>query len=429
MYIPDIELQSAALIQQFQEKELQHLLGYLRQFSPFYREWFSKHNVNTDSIRTIADLRNIPTVGKEDLQQRNWDFLCVDKGKIAEYTTTSGTLGKPVIIPLTEKDLTRLTYNEYISFSCAGGTDEDIYQLMLTLDRQFMAGMAYYSGIRKLGAGVLRVGPGVPSLQWENIARIQPTTIVAVPSFILKLMAFAEEHGIDINASSIKKAVCIGENIRNVDFTYNVLGKKITDKWNIQLFSTYASTEMQTAFTECKAGQGGHHHPELLIVELLDEQDQPVAPGTPGEVTITTLGVEAMPLLRYKTGDICQYYEEPCKCGRQTVRLSPVIGRRKQMIKYKGTTLYPPALYDLLSEMEDVKEFIVEVFSNEIGTDEILLHLSPSEESDETDRKIKSYLQAKLRVIPQVKYASMQDILKMQFPEGSRKPVKFVDNR
>lgn len=429
MYIPDIELQPAAAIRQFQAKELQHLLGYLRQFSPFYKEWFARHGVDTDQVRTIEDLRSIPTVGKEELQERNWDFLCVDKSKIAEYTTTSGTLGRPVIIPLTEKDLQRLTYNEFISFSCAGGTDEDIYQLMLTLDRQFMAGMAYYSGIRRLGAGVLRVGPGVPSLQWENIRRIQPTTIVAVPSFILKLIAFAEEHGIDINASSVRKAVCIGENIRNTDFSYNVLGKKITDKWNIQLFSTYASTEMQTAFTECKAGKGGHHHPELLIVELLDEQDQPVPPGAAGEVTITTLGVEAMPLLRYKTGDICQYIEEPCSCGRQTIRLSPVIGRRKQMIKYKGTTLYPPALYDLLSEMEEVKEFIVEVFSNEIGTDEILLHLSPAEESEETDRKIKSYLQAKLRVIPQVKYCSMQEILKMQFPEGSRKPVKFVDNR
>ncbi len=429
MYIPDIELQSAAAIKQFQEKELQHLLGYLRQFSPFYKEWFAKHDVQTDQLRTIEDLRRIPAVGKEDLQQRNWDFLCVDKSKIAEYTTTSGTLGKPVIIPLTEKDLERLTYNEYISFSCAGGTDEDIFQLMLTLDRQFMAGMAYYSGIRKLGAGVLRVGPGVPSLQWENIRRIQPTTIVAVPSFILKLIAFAEEHGIDINASSVKKAVCIGENIRNVDFSLNILGKKITDKWNIQLFSTYASTEMQTAFTECRAGKGGHHHPELLIVELLDEQDQPVPPGTPGEVTITTLGVEAIPLLRYKTGDICQYFSEPCACGRQTIRLSPVIGRRRQMIKYKGTTLYPPALYDLLSGMEDVKEFVVEVFSNEIGTDEILLHLHPVEESEDVDRRIKSYLQAALRVIPQVRYGSMQDILKMQFPEGSRKPVKFVDNR
>lgn len=429
MYIPDIELQSPAAIRQFQTKALQHLLGYLRQFSPFYKEWFALHGVNTDEIRSMEDLHHIPTVTKEDLQQRNWDFLCVDKSKIAEYTTTSGTLGKPVIIPLTEKDLDRLTYNEYISFSCAGGTDEDIYQLMLTLDRQFMAGMAYYSGIRKLGAGVLRVGPGVPSLQWENIRRIQPTTIVAVPSFILKLIAFAEEHQIDINASSVKKAVCIGENIRNVDFSLNLLGKKITDKWDIQLFSTYASTEMQTAFTECKAGQGGHHHPELLIVELLDEHDQPVPPGTPGEVTITTLGVEAMPLLRYKTGDICQYYEAPCACGRQTKRLSPVIGRRKQMIKYKGTTLYPPALYDLLSDMEEVREFVVEVFSNEIGTDEILLHLAPIEESEDIDRRIKSYLQAKLRVIPQVKYSSVQEVLKMQFPEGSRKPVKFLDNR
>ncbi|WP_298711363.1 AMP-binding protein [Chitinophaga sp.] len=429
MYIPDIELQSPAAIRQFQNKELQHLVGYLRQFSPFYREWFAVHNIDTDAIRSVGDLQKLPTVTKEDLQQRNWDFLCVDKSKIAEYTSTSGTLGRPVIIPLTDKDLDRLSYNEFISFSCAGGTDEDIYQLMLTLDRQFMAGMAYYNGIRKLGAGVLRVGPGVPSLQWENIKRIQPTVIVAVPSFILKLIAFAEEHGIDINASSVKKAVCIGENIRNTDFSYNVLGKKITDKWNIDLFSTYASTEMQTAFTECRQGRGGHHHPELLIVELLDDQDRPVPPGAPGEVTITTLGVEAMPLLRYKTGDICQYDETPCSCGRQTLRLSPVIGRRKQMIKYKGTTLYPPALYDLLSDMEDVKEFVVEVFSNEIGTDEILLHLHPREESEDGDRRIKSYLQAKLRVIPQVRYCAMPEILKMQFPEGSRKPVKFIDNR
>lgn len=429
MYIPDIELQHAAAIRQFQNKELQHLVGYLRQFSPFYREWFAAHHIDTDAIRSLDDLQKLPTVSKEDLQQRNWDFLCVDKSKIAEYTSTSGTLGRPVIIPLTDKDLDRLSYNEFISFSCAGGTDEDIYQLMLTLDRQFMAGMAYYNGIRRLGAGVLRVGPGVPSLQWENIQRIQPTVIVAVPSFIVKLIAFAEEHGIDVNASTVKKAVCIGENIRNTDFSYNVLGKKITDKWNIDLFSTYASTEMQTAFTECRQGRGGHHHPELLIVELLDDEDRPVPPGAPGEVTITTLGVEAMPLLRYKTGDICQYDATPCTCGRQTLRLSPVIGRRKQMIKYKGTTLYPPALYDLLSDMEDVKEFVVEVFSNEIGTDEILLHLHPREESEDGDRRIKSYLQAKLRVIPQVRYCAMQEILKMQFPEGSRKPVKFIDNR
>jgi phenylacetate-CoA ligase len=300
---------------------------------------------------------------------------------------------------------------------------------MLTLDRQFMAGMAYYSGLRKLGAGIIRLGPGVPSLQWETILQIKPTAIVAVPSFILKLIDFAKEHQIDINASSVKKAICIGENIRNADFSLNVLGKKITDAWHLQLFSTYASTEMQTAFTECTEGKGGHLQPELLIVELLDDANKPVQPGQPGEVTITTLDVEGMPLLRYKTGDICTHTTTTCGCGRTTLRLSPIVGRKKQMIKFKGTTLYPPALFDLLNEMEEVKEFVAEVYSNDIGMDEVLLYLLPINESEETDRKIRANLQARLRVSPHIRYLHKEAIHQMQFPEQSRKAVKFIDRR
>ncbi len=110
----------------------------------------------------------------------------------------------------------------------------------------------------------------------------------------------------------------------------------------MKLYSTYASTEMAASFTECSYGAGGHHHPELLIVEFLDGNDNPVPKGEAGELTITTLGVEGMPLLRFKTGDICHGHYETCKCGRKTMRVGPVIGRRNQMIKYKGTTLYPP---------------------------------------------------------------------------------------
>ena len=356
-------------------------------------------------------------------------FYALDRDKIIEYTSTSGTLGSPVTIALTENDLKRLADNEYTSFVCADGSPSDIYQLMLTLDRQFMAGMAYYSGIRKLGAGVIRLGPGVPSLQWETINRIKPTSIVAVPSFILKLIQFAQEHHIDLNNSSVKKAICIGENIRNTDFSLNILGKKITTSWNIQLYSTYASTEMQTAFTECREGRGGHLNPELLIVELLDENNQPVLPNQPGEVTVTTLGVEGMPLLRYKTGDICMYFDEPCGCGRSSLRLSSIVGRKKQMIKFKGTTLYPPALFDLLNEMEDINDFVAEVYSNEVGLDEVLLYLQPANDSAECDRKIRAYLQARLRVSPHVTYVSGEEILKIQSAGTGRKAVKFIDKR
>ncbi|MCW3093421.1 MAG: phenylacetate--CoA ligase family protein [Ferruginibacter sp.] len=429
MYSPQTAYQPKDSITQMQQEKLQQLLKYLSSNSPFYQELFSIHHIDIDNIKTLEDLSLLPTTDKESLQLRNEDFFCVARNRIIEYSSTSGTLGSPVTVALTENDLERLAYNEYASFSCADGSTNDVYQLMLTLDRQFMAGMAYYAGIRKLGAGIIRLGPGVPSLQWETILRLKPTAIVAVPSFIVKLIGFAKEHQIDINQTSVKKAICIGENIRNIDFSLNILGKKIREAWDIQLYSTYASTEMQTAFTECSEGKGGHHQPELLILELLDENNRQVASGEPGEVTITTLGVEGMPLLRYKTGDICQYIDAPCGCGRTTMRLSPVVGRKKQMIKYKGTTLYPPALFDLLHEMEDVRDYVAEVYLNEIGLDEVLLHLLPVNETEETDRKIRAYLQARLRVSPHIRYITAEAIQKLQFPESGRKPVRFIDRR
>jgi phenylacetate-CoA ligase len=412
-----------------QEQKLQELLLYVSQNSPFYKDLFAKHNINIADIKAIADLSKIPTTTKDDLQQRNNDFLCVPAEKVIEYTSTSGTLGSPVTIALTENDLQRLAYNEYSSFQCADGSKDDTYQLMLTLDRQFMAGIAYYLGIRKLGAGIIRLGPGVPSLQWETIKRLKPTAIVAVPSFILKLIQYAKDTGINIHETSVKKAICIGENIRNTDFSLNILGRKITEAWDIQLYSTYASTEMQTAFTECKEGKGGHYQPELVIVELLDENNEQVLPGTPGEVTITTLGVEGMPLLRYKTGDICMYFDEPCACGRTSLRLSSIMGRKKQMIKFKGTTLYPPALFDLLNEREEILDFVIEVYSNEIGLDQVLMYIVPSEISEECDHRIRAYLQARLRVSPHIKYLTAEAIQKMQFSEASRKAIKFIDKR
>ena len=428
-YSPEAAFLSKAEITALQEKKLQETIAYLNEHSPFYKEFFSKSRFNPSGIKTMEDLSVIPVTIKEDLQQRNNDFLCVPRNKIIEYSSTSGTLGNPVTIMLTENDLARLACNEYASFVSTDGCVNDIYQIMLTLDRQFMAGMAYYSGLQKLGAGIIRLGPGVPSLQWETILRLKPTAIIAVPSFIVKLISYAQEHNIDINSTTVKKAICVGENIRNADFTLNPLGKKITDAWNIKLFSTYASTEMQTAFTECTECKGGHLQPDLLIVELLDEMNKPVKAGEPGEVTITTLGVEGMPLLRYKTGDICVFDDEPCACGRNSLRLSPVVGRKKQMIKFKGTTLYPPALSDMLHEMENVIDYVAEVSSNEMGTDEVLIYIVPDKYDEETNRKIRANLQARLRVSPQIKYITEEEIKKIQMPEAGRKIIRFIDRR
>lgn len=427
--IPEIERQSVEEIKVFQEQKLKELLNYLQEKSPFYKRVFREKKINISEIQTLEDLQKIPVTTKDHLQHHNEDFICVPKSEIIDYVTTSGTLGDPVIFALTDSDLERLAYNEAISFACCGVGKDDILQLMTTIDRRFMAGLAYFLGARKLGAGIVRVGSGIPELQWDSIKKFKPSYLITVPSFLLKLIEYAKQNKIDLNKSGVKAAICIGEPIRNDDFFKNVLADKITKEWSIELFSTYASTEMSTAFNECEAHQGGHHHPELIIVEILDDEGNPVKNEEVGELTITTLGVEAMPLLRFKTGDMVRAFQNPCSCGRNTLRLGSVVGRKKQMIKYKGTTLYPPAMFNILNDFSEVTVYVIEIFHNDLRTDEINIKIAVENPTEELLQTIKDHFRAKLRVAPGIELTSVEEINALRFPPMSRKPIQLVDYR
>lgn len=428
-FCPAIEKAPLAEIRIFHEKKLRELIDYTAKHSNFYKRTFSKNNIRTAGIKSLDDLKHLPFTTKDDLQKHNNDFLCVPPAKVSDYMTTSGTLGEPVTFALTGKDLDRLAYNEAISFACAGAGRGSVFQLMTTLDRRFMAGLAYYLGLRMMGASVIRVGAGMPELHWESILRFKPQYIVAVPSFILKLIDFAEEHHIDHKKSSVSKAVCIGEPVRTAGLELNTLGSLIQKRWGIQLFSTYASTEMGTAFTECEYGLGGHHHPELIITEVLGEDDRQVKHGEAGEVVISTLGVQGMPLIRFRTGDICHYYDEPCPCGKTTIRLGPVIGRKQQMIKFRGTTLYPPALFNILDGFKEIENYVVEVSENDTGNDHIVIRIGQKPDSPQTEEKLIDHFRAKLRVVPEFIYQTPGEINRIQFPPSARKAIKFIDHR
>lgn len=426
----ELHYQTVAEIKEFQESQLAQTLKYVSQKSNFYKKRFAENNIDIEQVKTIEDLQKLPVTTKQDLQLNGDDFVCVDRADIIDYVTTSGTLGNPVTFALTESDLQRLSYNEASSFTMAGLHKEDIMQLMTTIDRRFMAGLAYFMGARELGCGIIRVGNGIPELQWDTINRVKPTVCMVVPSFLIKLIEYAETHGIDYNSSSLKKAICIGEALRKPDGDLTKLGQKIAEKWpELELFTTYASTEMQSSFTECTYHCGGHVPSDLIIVELLDEDNKPVPMGEPGEVTITTLGVEGMPLVRFKTGDMCIGYTEKCECGRSSMRLSSVLGRKGQMIKYKGTTLYPPALFDILDNIPMVKNYIVEVYTNSIDTDQIQIKVGTEVQSDELIKKIKDVFRSKVRVAPDIIFESPESILKQQMPPMSRKVIKFIDKR
>lgn len=439
----DIEFESAEKIKLFQEEKLREQLAYLSTHSPYYQRLFRQNGIDVASIRTIEDLQQLPFTEKADLQRYNDDFLCCPKQKIIDYVTTSGTMGDPVTFGCSDKDLQRLAYNECKSFACAGLTADSVLQLMTTLDKRFMAGMAYFMGLRQLGAGVIRVGNGIPELQWDTILRLQPDSIMCVPSFILRLIEYAEQNGIDYRHSTIRRIIGIGEGLRNQDFSLNLLGQRIHDKWpEVQLFATYSSTEMGATFSECEHACGGHVHPELIIIEIIGEDGRPVADGEVGEIVATTLGVEAMPLLRFRTGDMAAKIVEPCACGRNSYRLTPLVGRKHNMIKLKGTTIYPPAINDVLDNADYVQNYVVVVRDSAAGTDEVVVRVGVkkdypysrltnniSELESAIIKDLKDRFRARLRVAPLVEVLPVDLIQQINFPAKSRKPIKFIDER
>ena len=426
----DIEYSTPEEIKAFQEQKLNEALTYLAANSPYYQRMFASYAIDIKKIQHLEDLVKIPFTEKKDLQLFNDDFLCCPREKVIDYITTSGTLGDPVTFGCTEKDLQRLAYNEKKSFECAGLKPGNIVQLMTTMDKRFMAGLAYFLGIREMGASIIRVGNGIPELQWDTIRRIHPDTIMCVPSFILKLIDYAEQHGIDYRNSSIRRIIGIGEGLREQDFSLNLLGRRIKEKWDINLFATYSSTEMGATFSECPYGCGGHVHPELIIVEIIGDDDLPVPDGQPGEIVVTTLGVEGMPLLRFRTGDIASKITDRCQCGRYSYRLTPLIGRKNNMIKLKGTTLYPPAINDVLDNTDYVANYVIEVSTNNAGTDDVKVKIGLRKGfNDSVVKELKDSFRSRIRVAPEVEVLPVEEIQRINFPAKSRKPIKFIDLR
>ncbi len=398
-------------------------LNYLISRSPFYQK--KLEGLASPVLSDLGDLRTLPTTSKQELSAYNADFLSIPRRDVVEYVTTSGSTGKPVSIALSRNDLRRLAYNESRALTIAGFTADDTVQLTATLDRCFVAGMAYYQGLTEIGAAVIRAGQGSPEFHLETIRQLQPTAMIGVPSFIDRLGRHARFAD---SGQKISRILCIGEPLRTPELTPNRLAQNLAMHWQADFLSTYASTEMATAFTECPARQGGHLLPELILVEILDADGQEVADGEPGEVTVTPFGVEAMPLLRFRTGDVARKHTSPCSCGRSTLRLGPIEGRLSQMIKYKGTTLFPTQLEEILLTEPKASQFVIVIDLDENGLDLVSVYLPDTMDSGELSG-LSTAIQANLRVKPVLLTLPPGEIQQLLFRDNSRKPKKILDRR
>lgn len=424
-----LEYASKAEILSLQERLLSEHIKYTCEHSPYYKSLFASHNIDPGSIKSISDLATLPCTSKNDLIDQNEAFLACSRTDIADICLTSATTGdKPTVLYQTQGDLSRLAYNEEAALKMIGIKPDDKIIIFAAIDRCFMAGLAYYLGALNIGATVVRAGAGSPAQQWELINATAPTVIIGVPSLIRKIGQHAIDKGQRPDKTPLHSILGIGEALRTEDLTLLPLASSVEQMWSAKIYSTYASSEMATAFSECKEAAGGHLRPELLVLEILDDESNPVAPGEKGEVTVTPLGVKGMPLIKFKTGDISFLIEDDCPCGRNTPRLGPIIGRKNQMLKLKGTTIFPSAILSSLEAVDGVEGGYIEVLRNNDDTDNVVLYVAISDASI-TLKYLVDLLRAKLRVVPQINIISTEELHKKTLPPEKRKKITFFDLR
>jgi phenylacetate-CoA ligase len=423
------ETLSAEAIAALQEAAWAEAYRYAFARSPFYREHLSRAGFCEADRPGLAELGRIPPIDKSVLSEHSGAFLCVPRRKVVDVVTTSGSTGQPLVYLLTERDLRRLALNEYYSFRCASLSRSDTVLLAVTLDRCFMAGMAYFLGLRRLGCAIVRVGPATPLMHLDLLRRVQATAIVGVPSFLGLLADKAAETGVELARLGVRKALCIGEPIRHEDLTLNRAGAATEQRWNAKAFSTYGITELASSLCECDAAQGGHLHPELLYLEALDEAGRPVPDGQVGELTATTLGVEAMPLIRYRTGDFAAIRRQPCACGRHSLRVGPIVGRKGHKLKVKGTTIFPATLRAVLDTVPEVASFVILARRESDLADAVEVRVACLADPARVLALLRERFRGEAKVTPQLTLASPAEIEALQMPEGTRKRRYFVDLR
>ncbi|MFP4415809.1 MAG: phenylacetate--CoA ligase family protein [Chitinispirillaceae bacterium] len=416
------EFETVGQIESRSVRAVRNHVHHVKEISPYYRETLA--GIDPSDIKSVQDIANLPTTDKSTLVGNIEKFWAVSPKDVAETVITSGSTGQPLVYFMTASDLDRLAFNEALSFHAAGVTNHDRAQLLVSLDRMFIAGMAYYRGLTTLGANTARVGvTSVETIKYY-LELLKPTVLVAVPSFLHKLVGKLQLLGYDLENSPVEKIFCIGESIRYQDLSLNGLGEALERSFGARVFSTYGLTELAVAYCECEKRAGNHAHPELVYTEIVDENGNPVPEGTPGELVATPLGVEGVPLVRYRTGDITFKMSGTCECGRNSMRIGPILSRKSQMIKVKGTTLYPTTITSVLDELDCLQDYLIILEGNDALSDQVTIHAvtHPSEVITIAD-----HLRAKARVSFPVLVSNASTINAHR--GDCRKKVKILDKR
>ena len=425
----ELETMSRPNLEKLQIERLRKTVE-IAQNSPYYSEVFKKHNITPESIKSLEDLQRFPFTTKEDLRSHYpFGLVSVPMEKVVRVHSSSGTTGNPTVVAHSQRDLDQWADQVARCMYMVGCRNTDEFQNTSGYG-MFTGGLGYQYGAEKLGAVTVPAAAGNSKRQIKFIMDFGTTVIHAIPSYATRLAEVFYEMGIDPRKDTKLRIFCLGAEPHSEEQR-----QRIEQLFGIKAYNCFGMSEMNgpgVAF-ECKEQNGLHIWEDFVIPEILDPVTlQPVPEGEVGELVLTTINREAMPLFRYRTRDLTRFIPGDCPCGRTHRRLDRFKGRSDDMIIVKGVNIFPIQIERILMGFKELGMNYLITIDTVSNNDEMTVEVEVGKDitiSDYTKlqnltKEITRQLKDEILLTPRVKLVEKGSI-----PQSEGKAVRVKDFR
>jgi len=423
-YIAREELES------LQFRRLKDTLEKVYKNSPFYRKMFKENGLNPSKFKSLKDLSLIPFTTRQDLRDNfPYGLLSVPLEKVIRLHTSTGTTGKPKAVLFTQKDIDQASELIARSMRMTGAKRDDVFQNMMSYGL-FTGGLIFHYGAEKLGLLVIPAGAGNTERQIQLMRDFKTTVIHITPSYALYLADVTEDMGLDPKHDLSLRIAYLGAEPYSEETRV-----KIQDIFGVDAYNSYGLSEMNgpgVAF-ECREKEGMHLWEDNFIMEIIDPSTGKVLEdGEEGELVLTSINREAMPILRYRTGDLTYIYPERCRCGRTHRRIARLKGRVDDMFIVRGVNVFPSEIERVLMSLPEVGRNYQIILEREKNLDKLRVRVEVKgdlfngslEHLRKLEDRIRTRLRSELMLTPQVELVEAGSL-----PRTTGKAKRVIDKR
>lgn len=366
-----------------------------------YRKKMDEAGVKPQDIRSLSDLKRLPFITKQDMRD-NYPFglFAVPKDDLVRIHASSGTTGKPTVVGYTKRDLDVWTETVSRIAAMGGATKEDVAQICFGYG-MFTGALGLHYGLEKIGAAMVPSSTGNTEKQIMFMKDFGTTLVVATPSYALRIGEVAKQMGLDP-----KKDLKVKIGLLGSELLTEAMRTEMHKLWGDDMLvtSNYGMSELNGPGVsgECEYLCGMHINEDFFIPEIIDPKTGEVLPpGEKGELVITCIYKEALPLIRYRTKDITRLIYEPCKCGRTTVRMENLDGRTDDMLKIRGVNVFPSQIEEVLLGIEEIGPHYEIIVTRANHTDKLEIRVELAEAVDEFKKlqALEASIKHKLRIV------------------------------